>query len=191
MSQKKEISLINTDLYRYTRETNFISLIRCAYDNPGFTYTFWWRLCSYLIKKKISKIAFYYLCKFILSHYKYKYGIDIPIGLPIGKGLYIGHFGGIVIGADVRIGDNFNLSHGVTLGQVNRGSNKGSPTIGDNVYIGPGAKVIGNVIIGNNVAIGANCVVVKSIPDKGVVVGIPGKIVSYHGSEGYVNNTDY
>ena len=77
------------------------------------------------------------------------------------------------------------------MGQVNRGAKKGSPVIGDNVYVGAGAKVIGKVLIGNNVAIGANCVVIQDVPDQAVVVGIPGKVVSNNGSYDYVNNTDY
>jgi serine O-acetyltransferase len=67
----------------------------------------------------------------------------------------------------------------------------GYPTLGDNVYIGPGAKKVGAVRIGNNVAIGANCVVTKNIPGNSVVVGIPGRIISQDGSTGYVQRTDY
>jgi len=70
------------------------------------------------------------------------------------------------------------------LGRVNRGNKKGFPVIGNNVYIGPGAKIIGNVHIGNNVAIGANCVVTHDIPDNGVVVGIPGKVISWTARQG-------
>ena len=89
------------------------------------------------------------------------------------------------------IGKNCNISQGVTLGQANRGRNKGYPILGDNIYIGPGAKIVGAVKIGNNVAIGANCVVTRDIPDNSVVVGIPGKVISQEGAKGYVNNTDY
>ena len=77
------------------------------------------------------------------------------------------------------------------MGQASRGRRKGWPTIGDNVYIAPGAKIVGNVKIGNCVAIGANCVVTTDIPDNGVVVGVPGKVISFEGSQGYVNHTDY
>lgn len=184
-------NIIRADMYRYDRQTGFFGLLKCARENPGFKFTFWLRICTYLVKRTILKYICYYLAKFVLNHYKYKFGIDIPITQKIGRGLYIGHFGGIVVGADVIIGKNCNLSHGVTLGQVNRGSRKGSPIVGDNVYIGVGAKVLGKIAIGNNVAIGANCVVIKDIPDNAVVVGIPGEIISYKGSEGYVNNTDY
>jgi len=71
---------------------------------------------------------------------------------------------------------------------TNRGSKKGTPIIGDNVYIGPGAKIIGNVNIGNDVAIGANAVVTKDLPPFAVAVGVPARVISLKGSEGYVNN---
>jgi serine O-acetyltransferase len=118
-------------------------------------------------------------------------GISIPYQTAIGSGFCIVHLGGIVINSGSIIGKNCNISHDVTLGQSNRGKNKGHPILGDNVYIGPGAKIVGAVKIGNNVAIGANCVVTKDIPDNSVVVGVPGRVVSQEGSEGYVNRTDY
>ena len=121
----------------------------------------------------------------------YKYGIDIPPHTKIVSGLYIGHFGCIRVSPNVIIGKNCNVSPWIAIGQVNRGVRKGWPVIGDNVYIGRGAKIIGNITIGNNVAIGANCVVTLDIPDNAVVVGIPGKVISYKGSEGYINNIDY
>ena len=83
------------------------------------------------------------------------------------------------------------ISQGVTLGQANRGKNKGYPQIGDNVYIGPGAKIVGKIKIGNDVAIGANCVVTKDVPNNSVIVGIPGKVISQAGSIEYINNTNY
>jgi serine O-acetyltransferase len=126
-----------------------------------------------------------------LSHYRYKYGIHVPYSTRIGSGLYIGHFGGIIVDNQALIGRNCNLSQSVTIGQANRGRNKGHSIIGDNVYIGPGAKIVGAVRIGNNVAIGANCVVTHDIPENSVVVGIPGRVISTAGAVGYVNHTDY
>src|SRR5262249_9164587 len=120
-----------------------------------------------------------------------KYGISISSSTNIGSGLHIGHFGGIVINEQSVIGCNCNVSHAVTLGKANRGRNAGYPYIGDNVYIGPGAKIVGSVRIGNNVAIGPNCVVTRDVPDNSVVAGVPGRIISQAGSEGYVNYTDY
>jgi serine O-acetyltransferase len=63
--------------------------------------------------------------------------------------------------------------------------------IGDNVYIGPGAKLFGAIVVGDNAAIGANCVVTRDVPENGVVVGVPGQVIPYEGSQGYINNTEY
>lgn len=191
MASKKIRHIIAADLFRYDRGRGLLAFLQCYYEVPGFRFTFWWRLCSFLRDSHVLKALFYYWAKFIYNHYRYKFGIDIPIGVPIDEGLYIGHFGGIVVGNGIKIGKNINLSHGVTLGQVNRGKRKGSPTIGNNVYIGVGAKVLGRVRVGDNAAVGANCVVIEDVPDNAVVVGVPGRIVSYSGSIGYVNNTDY
>jgi len=127
----------------------------------------------------------------LLRRYRYKYGITIPFTTSIGSGFYIGHFGCIIVHQKTVIGRNCNLSQGVTLGQANRGKNKGYPTIGDNTYVGPGAKVIGAVSIGDNVAVGANSVVTKDVPNNAVVAGVPAKIISYKGSVDYIGNTDY
>ncbi len=123
--------------------------------------------------------------------YVYKYGISIPYITKIGSGFVIGHFGGIVVSDKAVIGNNCTISHGVTIGKANRGKNLGHPTIGDNVYMGAGAKIIGNIKVGNNVVIGANCVVTKDVPDNAVVASVPGKVISYDGTEGYLKRTDY
>ena len=96
-----------------------------------------------------------------------------------------------VTNEEMQIGKNCNLSHDVTIGVSRRGERAGVPVIGDNVYIGPGAKIFGRITIGNNAAIGANCVVTKDVPENAVVVGIPEKVISYEGSTGYINKTNY
>ncbi len=113
-------------------------------------------------------------------------GIDIPSNTQIGSGFYIGHFGGIIINEEVKIGENCNISQGVTIGVGGRGENSGCPVIGDRVFIGPGAKVFGKIKIGNDVAIGANAVVTKDLPDNAVAVGIPAKIINYQGSQDFI-----
>ena len=155
--------------------------------NLGFRYLYWLRTSNYLKHKRLLKPLYLYswLRLVRLSH---KTGIQIPDDTLIGKGLYLGHYCGIVINHNAILGSNINLSNEVTIGQTNRGEKKGCPTIGDNVYIGPGAKIIGRVTVGNNVAIGSNAVVTKDVPDNAVVAGIPARIISYSGSTGYVNN---
>lgn len=183
--------LIYTDFYRITEKLTVKKFISSLMNNEGFKYCFWMRVCRYLKYKKLLKLFFYPISKGILRHYKYKYGISISFMTSIGEGFYIGHFGGIVVNPQVIIGKNCSISQGVTLGKKNRGENIGKPKIGDHVYIAPGAKIFGGIKIGNNVAIGANCVVTKDIPDNAVAVGIPAKIISNKGSEGYVTRPDY
>jgi serine O-acetyltransferase len=109
----------------------------------------------------------------------------------IGSGLYIGHIGGIVVNAGSVIGKNCNLYHGASLLEGGLGETLGAPTIGDNTFIGAGAKVIGAVRVGNNVLIAANSVVVRDVPDNAVVMGSHGGIVSYEGSIHNILKADY
>ncbi|WP_236633705.1 MULTISPECIES: serine O-acetyltransferase [unclassified Exiguobacterium] len=188
MKFKDLIEFIKADLFRYEKQIGFTNFIKVLIKSPGFKYTFYLRTTNYYKDKNgISRVLFF-LALLFLRKYRYKFGIDIPYSTKIGKGLYIGHFGGIVVNSDVIIGENCNLSHGVTIGQVNRGKKRGSPTIGNEVYIAPGAKIIGKINIGDNVVIGTNSVINLDVPNKSVIVGIPGKIVSSKGSAGYVEN---
>ncbi|UNP74889.1 serine O-acetyltransferase [Bacillus nitratireducens] len=182
-----------SDLYRYeeSQVVNIKKLILRQYISPGYRYTFWLRLCKYLRNKNRLYTPIYIVAMVILQRYKYKYGIEISPKTKIGKGFYIGHFGGIVINSQTEIGANCNISQGVTIGMSNRGDKKGVAVVGNNVYIGPGAKIVGAVYIGDNAAIGANCVVTKDVPANAVVVGVPGKVISMNGSNGYIGNTHY
>jgi len=182
-----------SDLYRYAGTVNCSVFLRHLLREPGFRYSFFLRLCNYLAKRKTKLVIkiIYRLAFEILRQIGVRYGISIPPGTEIGSGLLIGHHGGIVVNSETIIGNNCNMSHGVTIGQTNRGSKKGCPTIGNAVFIGPGAVIIGKIKIGNNVAIGANAVVSKDIPDNAVVVGIPGEVISLHGSQDYIHCTDY
>lgn len=110
-------------------------------------------------------------------------GIEIHPGAKIGKGLFIDHGMGVVIGETSVIGDNVTLFQGVTLGGTGKEKGKRHPTLGNNVVVGTGAKVLGNITIGDNVAIGANAVVIKDVPSDSTVVGVPGRIVKQEGKE--------
>ena len=117
----------------------------------------------------------------ILAHLFFKLmeiitGISLPAGADIGAGLYVGHFGYCIVHSHVKMGTNCSLGPGVIIGTQGVGK-EGAPVIGDNVYIGSGAKVLGNIKIGSNVKIGANSVVINDIADNCTVVGIPAKVV--------------
>jgi serine O-acetyltransferase len=181
---------IYTDLYRYYACTSFSRLVKEVFWGIGFRFSFWLRICSYF-HGKWGLFPFYLFCRLLHRKYMFKFGISIPCQTSLGEGLYIGHFGDITINGGAKIGKNLTIMQGVTIGQANRGERKGNPTIGNNVFIGPGAKIIGKINVGNNVVIGPNCVVIHDIPDNSVVVGIPGKVISSDGAEGYVCNVDY
>ena len=105
-------------------------------------------------------------------------GIEIHPGATLGPGLFIDHGMGVVIGETSEIGEDVTLYHGVTLGGTSNIKEKRHPTIGDRVVIGAGAKVLGAITIGDDSRIGANAVVVKSVPSNSVVVGVPGQNIS-------------
>ena len=102
--------------------------------------------------------------------------IEIHPAATIGRGLFIDHGFGVVIGETAVLGDNVTLFQGVTLGGTGKEKGKRHPTIGDNVVIGAGAKVLGNITVGNNSMIGANAVVIRDVPEHSTVVGVPGRI---------------
>jgi len=111
------------------------------------------------------------------------WGIEISRHARIGPGLYIGHSGGIVVSSQATIGARFALSQGVTIGVASASGRAGAPHIGDDVYVGAGAKVLGPIVVGNNVKIGANAVVYRDLPDNAVVALDPGfRIVSSRGN---------
>lgn len=117
----------------------------------------------------------------------HKFGYEIPHRTKIGKGFYIGHFGGIAVNPEATIGDNVSISKGVTIGHANRGKRKGVPTIGNLVWIGTNAVIVGKVTIGNNVLIAPNAYVNFDVPDNSIVIGNPAKITpSENAVEGYI-----
>lgn len=113
-------------------------------------------------------------------------GISLPYSATIGDQFYIGHFGGIIINSQSIIGENCNISQGVTVGVSGVGENRGVPVIGNNVYIGANAVLAGKIIIGDNVVIGANSLVTKSVENDVTVLGVPAIKVSNNNSQLYI-----
>ena len=135
---------------------------------PCFRIMIYYHIAHYLYLRK-----HYLLARFISERGKRKTGIEIHPGAIIGKHLFIDHGVGVVIGETAIIGDNVTIFHGVTLGGTGKEKGKRHPTVEDNVFIGSGAKVLGNIVIGKNSKIGANAVVLKDVPPDSTVVGIP------------------
>ncbi len=110
-------------------------------------------------------------------------GIEIHPGAKIGQGLFIDHGMGVVIGETTIIGNNVTLFQGVTLGGTGKETGKRHPTLGDNIVIGAGAKVLGNIRVGSNAYVGANAVVIKDVPPNTTIVGVPGRITKQDGKK--------
>jgi serine O-acetyltransferase len=115
-------------------------------------------------------------------------GIEIHPGATIGRRFFIDHGSGVVIGETTEIGDDCLLYQGVTLGGTGHEKGKRHPTLGNNVVVGTGAKVLGNIRIGDNVKIGAGSVVVHAVPDNSTVVGVPGRVVKIRPEGGHLEH---
>jgi serine O-acetyltransferase len=178
------IKRIREDLYRYCGSKNWISFLK-ALRYPGFVYTIFFRLTQCV--SKFNPI--WYLSRFFLWFFSYRFGFQIPASTNIGSGFFVAHFGTIIVNGKCTIGANCNLSPNVVIGQTNRGYNMGVPMIGDFVWIGTGSVVVGKIYIGNNVLIAPNTFVNFDVPDNSIVIGNPAKIIySPSATNGYLNN---
>lgn len=138
-----------------------------------FLYPSFRALLYYKVAHRLYLKKHFFLSRYLSERAKRKTGIEIHPGATIGKDLFIDHGFGVVIGETAVIGDNVMIYHGVTLGGTGKERGKRHPTVLDDVVIGCGAKVLGNITIGNHAKIGANSVVLKDVSDYTTVVGIP------------------
>jgi serine O-acetyltransferase len=147
--------------------------------NPSLWLIFWYRLGYWLYTENKNRLIrllcrppYFFgslLCEIVM-------GMRLDPSAKIGPGLYIGHYGGIRINMDTQIGENCSLTHNVTIGTKGLGK-KGSPRIGNNVYIGTGATLIGHISVGDGARIAANTLVTRNVPAGATVMGVPGRIV--------------
>lgn len=181
-------ALIAADLHRYAGRTGTKPFLKHFMFTPGFKCVTVIRTCGWLRTKRFAAFGLYPLSKMLMLRLRHKYGIVIPEYTVIGPGLFINRFSGIFVNGDAIIGANVNMTHGTVLGQLNRGPRAGNPVVGDRVFFGSGAKVIGLIRIGDDSSVGANAVVTKDVPPQSSVGGVPAKILSSDGgSQGYIN----
>lgn len=152
---------------------SFLEVV-CCY--PGLHAIWLHRIAHVLYKRR-----YVLLPRLINTFSRFLTGIDIHPGATLGQGLFIDHGMGVVIGETAIVGDNVTLYQGVTLGGTGKERGKRHPTVGDNVVVASGAKVLGSFKVGSNSKIGAGSVVLKEVPPNSVVVGIPGRIVTRNG----------
>ena len=142
-----------------------------------FLYPSFKVMIHYRLAHKLYVKGHYFWARYISQRGVRKTGIEIHPGAKIGKGFFIDHGNGVIIGETAEIGNNVTLYQGVTLGGTGKEHGKRHPTVGDNVMISAGAKVLGSFTIGANSKIGAGSVVLKEVPPNSTVVGVPGRVV--------------
>ncbi|ABO48741.1 serine O-acetyltransferase [Desulforamulus reducens MI-1] len=169
---KKEINAV------FERDPAAKGVIEVLLCYPGLHAILLHRVAHKLYQKK-----FYVVARFLSQFSRFLTGIEIHPGAKIGEGLFIDHGSGVVIGETAEVGDNVTIYQGVTLGGTGKEKGKRHPTIGNNVVISSGAKVLGSFTVGDNVKIGAGSVVLKSVPSDCTVVGVPGRIVIRDGQK--------
>lgn len=181
----KTYSTIQKDFFRESGKwlSPFQILLKCINPNLHFVYV----LRKTQKFNKTPLLGFYW--RMVLRHYQIKYGFQIYPETQIGDGLYLGHWGLLAINPKVIIGKNCNIAQGVSIAQANRGKFIGTPIIGDEVWIGPNAVIVGGITIGNNVLIAPNVYLAEDVPDNSLVTGNPCRIFNIHNAtEGYINN---
>jgi serine O-acetyltransferase len=165
---------------------NFFTIL---FFTQGFWAIFQYRVANYFYRK-ITIPGIRQLTLFILLIWQKTIeimtGISIPASAKIGHSFYIGHFGGIILNANSVIGNNCNISQGVTIGVSGLGKNRGVPTIGNNVYIAANVVLVGKIDIGDNAVLGANSLVKNNVLQNQVVLGVPAIVVSTKGSYNYI-----
>lgn len=169
---KKDIRVV------FERDPAAKSIWEVIFCYQGLHAIWLYRLSHFLYKRD-----FVLLPRMISNFARFLTGIEIHPGATIGEGLFIDHGAGIVIGETAEIGKNVTLYQGVTLGGTGKEKGKRHPTIGNNVVVATGAKVLGSFKVGDHAKIGAGSVVLKEVPANSTVVGIPGKVVLMHGKK--------
>ena len=172
-------SNIVIDLFKYLKKIKELdpamkSYLQILLFNDGLWAVFWYKVSNFLYRHHLKIIAL-----FIMHRVKIRRGIEIHPACLIGKNLLIDHGVGVVIGETTIIGDNCLIYQGVTLGGTGKENGKRHPTIGNNVMIGAGAKVLGNITMHSGSLAAAGAVVVKDVPENAIVAGVPAKIIGY------------
>jgi serine O-acetyltransferase len=166
-------SIIKEDFISvYQNDPAINSKLELLFNYPGV-----WAIVNYRIAHKLYYSGWKLFARFIMGVSQFLTNIDIHPACQIGRRVFIDHGFGVVIGETTEIGDNVLIYQGVTLGGVSLNKGKRHPTIGNGVVIGAGAKVLGNIKIGEQTKIGANSVVVKSVPPYSTAVGVPAKVI--------------
>lgn len=181
------ISIVQTDLFRIVgRKLTWLGIIKNLYK-PEFCYLFFLR-CTHFHYAGKNKIRFLFY-NFLLRHYSIKFGYEIPYQCEIKPGLKLIHRGGVIVNPLAKIGRNVTLSRGCTIGSNRRGKKCGAPILGDNIWIGANAAIIGGITIGNDVMVAPNAYINFDVPEHSICIGNPAIIIAKkNATEFYIDN---
>jgi len=174
------LALVFKDEVRATRDRD--PAARSSFEilllYPGLHAVITYRITNFLFRHHVL-----FFPRMISQFSRWLTGIEIHPGAKIGHGLFIDHGMGVVIGETTIVGNNVTLFQGVTLGGTGKETGKRHPTLGDNIVVGAGAKVLGNIAVGSNSYVGANAVVLKDVPENTTIVGVPGRSTRQEGKK--------
>jgi serine O-acetyltransferase len=163
----------------FERDPAATNMVEVALAYPGLHALLFYRVAHWLHERRVPVIPR------LISHFaRFVTGIEIHPGARIGKGFFIDHGMGVVIGETSEVGDNVTLYQGVTLGGTGKQRGKRHPTLGDDVIVGVGAKILGAITVGSGARIGAGAVVLRDVPAHATAVGIPAKVVAFRQPDG-------
>jgi serine O-acetyltransferase len=178
---------IASDYQKYKKYGgNFASIL---FLTQGFWAIFQYRIASFIyrnVRLIVIRQFLLFLCLFWQKIIEIVTGISIPASAKIGYSFYIGHFGGIIINANAEIGNDCNISQGVTIGVSGLNEKRGVPTIGNNVYLGANSVIAGKIYLGDDVLVGACSLIINDVEPSSVMSGVPAVKISSKGSKGYI-----
>ena len=183
-------SLYKQDIARYKKHREHASVLNLCLTEQGLWALLQYRMASALYRSSLPilvKTPLLVLMRVGQKLVEIAAGITLPYQATIGPGLYIGHYGNIIVSTDAVIGHTCNLSQGVTIGVSGRGQRRGVPIVGNRVYIAANAVVVGNISIGDDVVIAANSLVITDVAVHTTVMGVPAQTINTHGSETYLD----
>lgn len=184
-------TLIRSDLHRIDGRHDNKEMFHHLLRNPAFRYVFWFRIAQWSREHAWSRLLLYPLALFFLDRVHFRTGIRIPISVKAGPGLFLGHWGSMVVNPKCTLGMNCTLGNEISLGSAGGAGQRGVPQLGDNVYVGPGARLAGAINIGQNAAVMPNSLVTTDVPPGSIVIGVPHRVSGHQAANPFTSNTDY
>ena len=183
--------LIRADLHRVNGRHDNKEWFEQWLNNPAFRFVMWFRIAQWARRKPLTKLLVYPVARYFLNRIHYQTGIRLPLSVKAGPGLFLGHWGSMIISPRCTIGANGTLSNDINIGGAGGGNGQGVPQLGDNVFVGPGVRIAGPIMIGQNAAIMGNTLVTATIPPNSIAIGVPHRISGRHDDNVFVSHRDY